>query len=441
MGGSSGSGKLNTKNAPPAGAEMNFSSLMDQSRAFARESSALGAQQARDQYAAMVANYPAMEELQLGTAQRIAGLLNNAYTADARTATKEGLALTPLMNEQGNRLAGLGAGVAEISRRTAATGPTSIEQELYRQAESDLMLGRTLSAAENRDAQQSARAAFAARGLATSLGSSAAEILNRDQLAQARESDRRNFAGATNQQYLSNCLAIQDQAARQAGLAGDLMGNASNVYGNSANVSFGGARTMVDIDPMARALGLGSAYSGQNMQAGTSLINNAYQNAGSMMNAGFGNAASAASFNTNLLDTRRNSYMNNQASLQAARMQAGAMNRSATMGMLGSAIQGGIQAGGMVGAAQFAPAMFSDQRMKKDIKPLGKAGSVLGLTAYEYSYKDDDQKRVGFMAQDVQKVLPEAVTEVDYKGKKRLAIKPAVIGAALAEELMAAKAA
>jgi hypothetical protein len=102
---------------------MNFSSLMDQSRAFARESSALGAQQARDQYAAMVANYPAMEELQLGTAQRIAGLLNNAYTADARTATKEGLALTPLMNEQGQRLAGLGAGVAEISRRTAA--PTS----------------------------------------------------------------------------------------------------------------------------------------------------------------------------------------------------------------------------------------------------------------------------------------------------------------------------
>jgi hypothetical protein len=134
--------------------------------------------------------------------------------------------------------------------------------------------------------------------------------------------------------------------------------------------------------------------------------------------------------------------MNNQAALQAARMQAGAMNRSATMGMLGSALQGGIQAGGMIGAAQFAPTMmFSDRRMKKDIKPLGKAGSVLGLTTYEYSYKGDDKKRVGFMAQDVQKVLPEAVTQVEYKGKKRLAIKPAVIGAALAEELMAAKAA
>jgi hypothetical protein len=84
---------------------------------------------------------------------------------------------------------------------------------------------------------------------------------------------------------------------------------------------------------------------------------------------------------------------------------------------------------------------LSDKREKKDIKPLGKAGSVLGLTAYEFSYKGEDKKRKGFMAQDVAKVLPEAVSEVNYKGKKRLAIKPAVIGAALAEELMAAKAA
>jgi hypothetical protein len=332
---------------------MNFSGLMDQSRAFARESSALGAQQARDQYAAMVANYPAMEELQLGTATKIAGMLNNAYTADARTATKEGLSLTPLMNEQGQRLAALGSDVAAISRATAQRGPTSIEQELYRQAEGDLALGRSLSAAENRDAQQSARAAFAARGLATSLGSSAAEILNRDRYAQARESDRRNFAGSVNQQYLTNRMAIQDQAAQQASLAGNLMGNASNVYGNSANVSFGGARTMVDIDPMARALGLAGSYSGANMQTGSGLISNAYQNAGSAMNQGFGNAANAASFNSNMLDSRRNSYMNNQAALQAARMQSGATNRAANMALLGSAIQGGMQAGGMVGLGQF----------------------------------------------------------------------------------------
>jgi hypothetical protein len=126
-----------------------------------------------------------------------------------------------------------------------------------------------------------------------------------------------------------------------------------------------------------------------------------------------------------MLDTRANSTMNNWAAMRGAGMQAGAMNNAATMGMIG----------------QIGSSIFSDKRMKKDIKPLGKAGSVLGLTAYEYKYKGEDKKHKGFMAQDVQKVLPEAVTEVEYKGKKRLAIKPAVIGAALAEELMAAKAA
>ncbi len=39
------------------------------------------------------------------------------------------------------------------------------------------------------------------------------------------------------------------------------------------------------------------------------------------------------------------------------------------------------------------------------------------------------------MAQEVAEVLPEAVEEVDYKGKKRLAIKPQVIGQALAEAI------
>jgi hypothetical protein len=149
-------------------------------------------------------------------------------------------------------------------------------------------------------------------------------------------------------------------------------------------------------------------------------------------------AGNVASFNANMLDTRYNSYMNNQSALQAARISAGASQQAGMMGMFGGIGSGLLSAGGMIGGAAL---LASDKRMKKDIKPLGKAGSVLGLTAYEYSYKGEDKKHKGFMAQDVQKVLPEAVTEVEYKGKKRLAIKPAVIGAALAEELMTAKAA
>jgi hypothetical protein len=90
------------------------------------------------------------------------------------------------------------------------------------------------------------------------------------------------------------------------------------------------------------------------------------------------------------------------------------------------------QAGGQAYAAS-----ASDKRLKKDIKQVGKDG-VLGLKTYEYRYKGEDKdapKHVGFMAQEVQKVLPQAVEEFDYKGQKRLAIKPAVIGQALTDAI------
>lgn len=81
----------------------------------------------------------------------------------------------------------------------------------------------------------------------------------------------------------------------------------------------------------------------------------------------------------------------------------------------------------------------SDRRLKENIKPVGKAGDILGLTAYRYQYKDDpkNKQRVGFMAQDVKRVLPDAVREITVGGRKRLAIKPQAIGEALARELMA----
>jgi hypothetical protein len=81
----------------------------------------------------------------------------------------------------------------------------------------------------------------------------------------------------------------------------------------------------------------------------------------------------------------------------------------------------------------------SDRRLKENIKPVGKAGDILGLTAYQYQYKDDpkNKQRVGFMAQDVKRVLPDAVREITVGGRKRLAIKPQAIGEALARELMA----
>jgi hypothetical protein len=314
--------------------------------------------------------YPQYINMQFGTADQLAGRLNNEYLQRARGVVGEEL--------------------------QAASAPNAIEAQLQRDAESELALGRSLTPEQQREASQSARAAFAARGLGASMGSSAAEILNRDAYGTARQDARRGFAANVNQMDLA-------RRQRRIGLSGMYM----------------------ETDPYRQALGPAFGLGGDTLRTSQGQVSNIFGNS-------LGQAGNVFSFNTNMAASNRNAILNNNASLQAASMQAGAMNNAATMGMIGSI------GGGLLGGAGFA---LSDKREKKDIKPLGKAGSVLGLTAYEFSYKGDDKKHKGFMAQDVAKVLPDAVAEVDYKGKKRLAIKPAVIGAALAEELMAAKAA
>ena len=274
----------------------------------------------------------------------------------------------------------------------AASAPNAIEARLQQDAESELALGRSLSPEQERMATQSARAGMAARGMATGNAALGAEILNRDAYASARQDQRRGFAAGVNQMDLA-------RRQRRVGLAG--------AYG--------------DLDPFRQSLGPAFGLGQSTLSTTTGQVGNIF--GGSLQQAG-----NVASFNTNMAASQYNSALNNNAALQAAGMQANATNQAGTMGMIGSI------GGGLLGGAGFA---LSDKREKKGIKPLGKAGSILGLKTYSYKYKGDDKERIGVMAQDVQKVLPEAVTEVNYKGKKRLAIKPAVIGAALAEELAA----
>ena len=55
--------------------------------------------------------------------------------------------------------------------------------------------------------------------------------------------------------------------------------------------------------------------------------------------------------------------------------------------------------------------LFSDRRLKEDIKPIGKADN--GLTIYSYRYKGHNATHLGFMADEVEKLHPEAVSECD----------------------------
>ncbi|MBK6380905.1 MAG: tail fiber domain-containing protein [Chitinophagaceae bacterium] len=72
---------------------------------------------------------------------------------------------------------------------------------------------------------------------------------------------------------------------------------------------------------------------------------------------------------------------------------------------------------------------FSDRRLKKDISelPVGVLSKLNGLKSYSFRYNDNkstDQLTIGFMAQDVQPLFPEAVTEITNKdGSTSLGLK------------------
>jgi hypothetical protein len=509
-------------------------------------------QQMQEQERSLERLYPKMTAMQLGTARQVAGELDNEYLARTRGVFDQELktAASPTTFEdaiQRQAAAEMAAGPTALDRQILASGqgamgvqadrvsgPSNIREigaplmssvnaanvrdvrsrdvgagqlgaALMQQAVERAQSGGRLSAEAERDAVQSARQGMAARGMATGNAGLAAELLNRDRFARARQAEDNAFAsavqgqdltrqfsnqearmraalanqGVSAQQALANQAAAMDsQRLNQATLMqaqtqnqqrdqtlGEMAMRAqmANQQANqqqlaqnrgfmlSANDAFNAANdrrtnlalganqldlarrgrriTLAEgygaLDPFARGLnpafGLGQATMGQ----GTQLIGNTFNNA-------VNQAGNVESFNRNMQAGMFNSWQNNNAAVQGANMQAGAMRQAGMMNMIGN-----------IGSS-----ILSDKREKKDIKPLGSAGKVLGLTAYEFKYKEQGTgsgepgaKHVGFLAQDVKKVLPEAVEEVNYRGKKRLAIKPAVIGAALAQELTQAKAA
>jgi hypothetical protein len=112
------------------------------------------------------------------------------------------------------------ASAAERGLMNEARGGGLLGQ-LESQASNDLALGRSLSAEQERDAIQSARAGAAARGLATGNSAMAAELLNRDRFATARENERRTFAGnVLGQGTALRTSANQAYAQRQDANAG-----------------------------------------------------------------------------------------------------------------------------------------------------------------------------------------------------------------------------
>jgi hypothetical protein len=72
---------------------------------------------------------------------------------------------------------------------------------------------------------------------------------------------------------------------------------------------------------------------------------------------------------------------------------------------------GGNAASGIGSAAMsMLPMMFSDERLKENIEPVGELYD--GTNVYRYNYKGNIVPRIGVMAQEVEQSRPEAVTEI-----------------------------
>jgi len=73
----------------------------------------------------------------------------------------------------------------------------------------------------------------------------------------------------------------------------------------------------------------------------------------------------------------------------------------------------------------------SDARVKENIKPFdGALEKIRKLKPFVYNYIGQEEKRVGLIAQDVEKVLPEAVVEIEgIKHVDLYAIQTLIIGA------------
>lgn len=101
-----------------------------------------------------------------------------------------------------------------------------------------------------------------------------------------------------------------------------------------------------------------------------------------------------------------------QAPLQANEWLSNIMKSYPTQSFMGgvpASSSGGKMDWGKV--AQTAVSLFSDERLKQDIKLIGQEN---GHNVYEFAYKTDPAKKyIGVMAQEIQQSNPDAVEEIN----------------------------
>ena len=139
----------------------------------------------------------------------------------------------------------------------------------------------------------------------------------------------------------------------------------------------------------------------QSVQAGQQARNNEIQNSlgiFSAFNPLSGYTGSSAQGSTGIYDNyyqgQLNAYNANKANAQAG-----------ALGLLSGITAGANAASGLLGS------LFSDARIKENLRPVGQLFN--GLTVYAFNFPGEAVTRIGLVAQEVQQVVPEAVSQSD----------------------------
>ena len=254
----------------------------------------------------------------------------SAIAADAR----------PILDAE-RRAMGLDTADAAVRRSLMDLGPSRIESELERQAYQGLMDGRTLSAQENRDAIQGARAGLSARGLATGNSAVVAEVMNRDQFARGRERERQGFAASVEGMQRGRMAGDLEMARAGAGYLNSQLNPRTQVFGAGDMLSKNRSQPLTLFNQTGPYV---ADFANNNLQAAT-----AYN--GQMINRDMGLAQMQHDIGMTLMNAR---FFND---IGTANMNAAnAAGRQAIMGQMGGALlqgigslMGGGGGGGMLG--------------------------------------------------------------------------------------------
>lgn len=144
------------------------------------------------------------------------------------------------------------ASLRYITSELEGLGPSDIETELRSQAMSDLRLGRGLSQQEIRDAQQAARAAYSARGLATGPSAAIGEVLARDALGREREAERRAFASGVESLRLQRGASDRAFSINALNATQAQLDPFSRIFGRQGSVVTGQVNSPASFDNVLR---------------------------------------------------------------------------------------------------------------------------------------------------------------------------------------------